>query len=193
MRRRRRRRLGNARAARPVIAPYGGLGQVGPVCAPIAPGKRIRLCLQRVGKPGPQITGPKDVCRLLRGAGNADRESFYALHLDRHNRVIGIEEVSRGTVGGVEVHPRETFKSAFLTNASGLIVAHNHPSALTDPSAQDRELTRQLVDGGRLLGVPVLDHVIVGADDCHSMRDRGWAFGAVRRRRRRRRRRFLTR
>lgn len=161
------------------LSPYG-LGQeppAGPVCGPAGPTKQIRLCMQRLGKPGPVMRSAQDVCQLLRGAGSADRESFYAMHLDIKNRVIGTEEVSRGSVSGVEVHPREVFKSAILSNATAILMAHNHPSGDPTPSSADIELTRRLADAGENLGISVRDHVIVTDTQCRSMRDTAAGMG----------------
>jgi len=79
--------------------------------------------------------------------------------------------VSKGTVSEVAVHPRELFKSALLTNAAALMVAHNHPSGSPEPSQEDIALTARLVDAGKLIGVPVVDHVIIAGDHCVSLRD----------------------
>lgn len=73
---------------------------------------------------------------------------------------------------GSLVHPREVFKGALLSSAASVILLHNHPSGDPDPSAEDREVTRKLVEAGRLLGVPVLDHVIVGVGAFYSFRER---------------------
>ena len=86
------------------------------------------------------------------------------LVLDSKNNVIGAFEVSRGSLNTSTVHPREVFKRAFLLNGSSIILAHNHPSGDVTPSKEDINITRRLVDGGKLLGVELLDHVIVGED-----------------------------
>jgi DNA repair protein RadC len=153
----------------------------------VAPGKAIRVCVTRPEKPGAQLRAAKDACRILRAAAQADRESFYAIHLDAQNRVLGVEEVAKGGIAHVEVHPREVFKSAILTNAAALLIGHNHPSGSPKPSEQDLEITRRLIGAGKLLGIPIRDHVIVGADSCTGLRDQGLVIGfeGVKRRRRR--------
>lgn len=144
----------------------------GAVCAPVGGQRAIRLCMTRTkAEPGPALTVPSAVCKQLKNMGNADRESFVALLLNAQNRVIGVEEIAKGTVNGVETHPREVFKGAILSNAVSMIVAHNHPSGNPTPSQADRDLTNRLVDAGRLLGIPVLDHIIVTDNRCSSMRD----------------------
>lgn len=108
---------------------------------------------------------------MLRRARNADRESFYVLAIDSQNQVQGVEEVARGSAGDVAVHPREVFKVATLLNAAAVIVAHNHPSGQTAPSDADIDLTQRLVAAGKLLGIPVLDHLVVGQTGCKSISD----------------------
>jgi DNA repair protein RadC len=187
----------DARMAKVRLAPYGrGFGQpaASTTCAPVFPGRSIRLCMQRVGKMGPTLRDASSVCQFVRKIGARDRESFWALHLDVRGQVIGVEEVARGSLSGVEVHPREVFKSAILNNAAAILIAHNHPSGDASPSRQDIELTKRLADTGQTLGIPLRDHVIVGDPtgrfaDCISLRERGEGgiqFGRAQRRRRRR-------
>jgi DNA repair protein RadC len=87
--------------------------------------------------------------------------------------VIAYHEVSRGTLDATLVHPREVFKAALLSNAASIILTHNHPSGDPTPSPDDHQLTRRLVDAGRLIGVEVLDHIIVGDGRYFSFREGG--------------------
>jgi DNA repair protein RadC len=82
--------------------------------------------------------------------------------LDQKNKVIGIHTVSMGSLTASVVHPREVFKPAILSNAAAIILAHNHPSGQPQPSQEDRVLTVRLVTAGKLLGISILDHVIIG-------------------------------
>ena len=82
--------------------------------------------------------------------------------LDRKNKMIGVNTVSVGSLTASVVHPREVFKPAILGNAAAVICGHKHPSGDPQPSQEDRALTTRLVDAGKLLGIQVLDHVIVG-------------------------------
>ena len=82
--------------------------------------------------------------------------------LDRKNTGIGINTVAVGSLTAAVVHPREVFKPALLANAAAILCAHNHPSGDPQPSAEDRALTTRLVEAGKLLGIQMLDHVIVG-------------------------------
>jgi DNA repair protein RadC len=103
-----------------------------------------------------------------------DREEMLAVILDAKHTIIGLHTVSIGTLTLSLVHPRETFKAAILMSAGAVILAHNHPSGDPTPSREDRTLTDRLVKAGDLLGIPVIDHVIVG-DDCYvSFADEGW-------------------
>jgi DNA repair protein RadC len=185
--RRKRRDLSGLRITKPDVPPYGlGAGaEAVQSCSPsIKPGRRISLCVTRPDKPGPRIIGPLGICELFNEAKSSDRESMYTIHLDAHQRVIGIEEVAKGTLTAVETSAREVFKSAFLSNANSIIMVHNHPSGVPESSPADENFTRRFVEVGKLLGVPVLDHVIVGAEGCLSMREKsgGGVFNGVRER-----------
>lgn len=93
---------------------------------------------------------------------DTDREHFVILMLDQKNKVIGINTVSVGSLTASVVHPREVYKPAILANAASLILGHNHPSGDPQPSREDRALTQRLVASGKLLGINVLDHIVVG-------------------------------
>ena len=111
----------------------------------------------------PQIRSSRDAAVLFRQhLGNVDREFFMVAMLDQKNKVIGINTVSMGSLTASVVHPRECFKPAILSNAAALLCCHNHPSGAPQPSQEDRALTRRLVDAGKLLGIAVLDHLILG-------------------------------
>jgi DNA repair protein RadC len=100
-----------------------------------------------------------------------DREHFLVVALDAKHAVIGITTVSIGSVTMSIVHPREVFKPVILMNASVVILAHNHPSGDPSPSQEDRALTRRLKDGGELLGITVLDHLVLGEERYYSFAD----------------------
>lgn len=109
------------------------------------------------------IDSPARALEVLRAfiPQGEEREHFVALYLDSRSRVKGACVVSIGTLSASLVHPREVFRPAIVAGAAAVIVAHNHPSGDTTPSAEDKDATRRLVKAGDLLGVPVLDHVIV--------------------------------
>ncbi len=111
----------------------------------------------------PHVQGPEDVFRLL-GPRLRDlrHEEFHALLLNAQHRVIRDVLVTRGILDASLVHPREVFKAAVVESASGIVLVHNHPSGDPAPSLEDRAVTRQMAHAGRSLGIPILDHVIVG-------------------------------
>ncbi len=106
---------------------------------------------------------PEDVHRAVapRLAGLA-QEVFLVIGVDIRNGLLDIVEVARGSVAGVEVHPREVFRPLIRMAAAGGVVVHNHPSGDPTPSREDVELTRRLRDVGAVLGIPIIDHVVVG-------------------------------
>lgn len=100
-------------------------------------------------------------CVAPRVAGLA-QEVFIVLGVDIRNGLLDIVEVARGSVAGVEVHPREVFRPLVRMAAAGGVLVHNHPSGDATPSAEDIELTRRLREVGRLIGIPIIDHVVIG-------------------------------
>jgi len=101
-----------------------------------------------------------------------DREQFMILHLDTKNRIVKDEIISIGTLNGSIAHPREIFKSAIKESANAIILVHNHPSGDPNPSDEDLEITKRLIDSGELLNIKVLDHVIIGKDNYWSWNER---------------------
>lgn len=116
------------------------------------------------------VRTPHDVLALLgpRVAG-LQQELFFAIGLDVRHRVLEIVEVARGTVTDVAVHPREVFRPLVRIAAAGAVLAHNHPSGDPLPSADDIELTRRLCAVGKIVGIPVLDHVVIGGNEMRSI------------------------
>ena len=122
------------------------------------------------------IVTPRDVFERM--APYAEREAvevFWLLALDAQHRVIGgaPQAITRGTLTSSLVHAREVFCAAIVARAASLILCHNHPSGDPTPSAEDRAITRQLVEAGRLLDMPVYDHVIVGKERYVSFAEAG--------------------
>jgi DNA repair protein RadC len=113
--------------------------------------------------PRPRLRSAQDAAELLRQyLGAVDREHFIVILLDRKNTPIGINTVSIGSLTASVAHPREVMKAAILANAAALICCHNHPSSDPTPSREDRALTQRLVEAGKLLDIPILDHIILG-------------------------------
>lgn len=101
-------------------------------------------------------------------------EVFACLFLDNQHRVIEFEVLFQGTINGASVHPREVVRKTLQHNAAALILAHNHPSGIAEPSAADRHITRQLTEALALIDVRVLDHIVVGDGECVAFSERGW-------------------
>jgi DNA repair protein RadC len=98
---------------------------------------------------------------------------FVVFWLNSKNRVMGFEVVSEGTLNSSLVHPREVFRSAIVATCASIVVMHNHPSGNTEPSKEDIEVTQQLVESGKIIGIPLLDHVIHAGDTFTSFAERG--------------------
>jgi DNA repair protein RadC len=125
----------------------------------------IRLTLVREGTNSQafSINSPTDIARFLEPLRTAAEEHFVSVHLNVKSEVIGLHEISHGTLSSSLVHPREVYKAALLANSHAIIVCHNHPSgSRIEPSPEDLETTKQLLRAGRLLGVDLVDHLIVG-------------------------------
>lgn len=123
------------------------------------------------------VRAPRDVADRLGGQlGWLDREELHVLLLNTKNMVVRQSLVYRGNVSTAVVRIAELFRDAVRIHAAGLIVVHNHPSGDPEPSPDDLHLTAEAIAAGRLLDVPVLDHVVVAADGYVSLRDRGVAF-----------------
>lgn len=101
-------------------------------------------------------------------------EVFACLFLDNQHRVIEFEILFQGTINGASVHPREVVRKTLKHNAAALILAHNHPSGIAEPSSADRHITKRLTEALELIDVRVLDHIIVGDGECVAFSERGW-------------------
>ncbi len=108
------------------------------------------------------VRNAKDVFAYTRDMVNLPKEHLRGIYLDTHYRVIHDEVLSIGTINTNVVHPREVFKPALEYGAAAMILVHNHPSGVIAASAVDIEITEQLVAAGKILGVPLIDHVIIG-------------------------------
>lgn len=119
------------------------------------------------------IRGPEDVFKYAEGMSELVKENFRGLYLNTKNYIIHDEVISIGHLTASLVHPREVFKPAIEYSAAGLIVLHNHPSGDPEPSIQDKEITEMLVKAGKTLGIPLLDHVIIGSGKFYSFNEKG--------------------
>jgi len=121
----------------------------------------------------PAINTPSDVARLLMNEMRYyDKEVFKVLLLDTKNRLIKTETVSIGILDASLVHPREVFRTAIIENAASIIISHCHPSTCLIPSSQDIEITKVLVDGGKIINIEVIDHIIFGGNKFLSMKEK---------------------
>lgn len=115
--------------------------------------------------PALRIREPEDVVRLFNGRlRDLQVEEFHLLALDSQSQVLREVLITRGLLNSSLVHPREVFRAAIAEAAAGIIVVHNHPSGDPTPSAEDRTVTRQLAEAGRLLDLPLYDHVVIAGD-----------------------------
>ena len=110
------------------------------------------------------IRNAKDAYEYLQGMQSLPKEHLRGLYLNSHNRIIHDEVISIGTINTNIVHPREVFRPAIEYSAAAIVLAHNHPSNIATPSTQDIEITQQLIQAGKILGINILDHVIITKD-----------------------------
>jgi DNA repair protein RadC len=111
--------------------------------------------------------------KIITNVQEEAQEVFGILLLNIKNKIVAVHEISRGALNSSLVHPREVFKPAVLHNAASIICFHNHPSGEPEPSREDIELTKLLVEAGKIMGIEVLDHIIVGEDRYVSLKERG--------------------
>ena len=132
-----------------------------------------QLAMSRLSK-GRTLTEPKQVFSHLQTLLQYhEHEVFALLLLDTKHRVIGFQELFRGTLDGASVYPREVVKIALEHNAAAVILVHNHPSGDPEPSQADRTLTSTIKNALYLIGTQMLDHVVVGCEGCVSLAERG--------------------
>jgi len=121
---------------------------------------------------GRTLSNPRDAASaLMTLLQDEPSEVFAILCLTTQHRVIAYHEVGRGTLDSVLVHPREVFRGALLANAAAIVASHVHPSGDPTPSPDDLEITRRLAAAGELLGIPVLDHIIIGDGSYYSFKE----------------------
>ncbi|MFA6136303.1 MAG: DNA repair protein RadC [Candidatus Paceibacterota bacterium] len=124
------------------------------------------------GKKSVLILSPQEVWHELRDIRNNKKEHFVVFYLDTRNQEIKRKIISIGTLNANLVHPREVFEPAVKYSAAQIIVAHNHPSGDTDPSQEDMDITKRLVETGKILDIEVLDHVIVSKTGYFSFKEK---------------------
>lgn len=153
-----------------------GLGEAkaAQIKAAIELGRRLTL---EAPQERPAINSPADAAALIQYEMSAlEQEHLRVVLLDRRNRVLEVVEVYKGSVNSSQVRVGELFKDAIRSNASAIIVAHNHPSGDPTPSPDDVAVTRAIVQAGKLLDIDVLDHLVIGQAKWVSLKERGLGF-----------------
>ncbi|WP_241964592.1 JAB domain-containing protein [Paraliobacillus zengyii] len=121
------------------------------------------------------IRSPQDAYELAKSfLEDKDREHFIVMSLDTKNQPVSINVCHIGSLNASLVSPREVMKAAILSSAASIMVLHNHPSGLTDPSNEDIKVTKRLVEAGNLIGIELLDHIIVGDNTFNSLKEKGY-------------------
>lgn len=133
----------------------------------------MEFARRRIRPRGMKITFPPDVYPLIRHVSDRRQEHFLCISLNGANEVIAVRTVSVGLVNRALVHPREVFADPITDRASAVIVAHNHPSGNLAPSQDDFDVTLQLKEAGKTLGIRLLDHLIFNQTAYHSMLEKG--------------------
>jgi len=122
----------------------------------------------------PKISGMDDVIKAVKPMiADQNKEFFIALYLNTKNGVLKKEVISIESLSANVVHPREVFRTACMVSASSIIVAHNHPSGDPAPSREDIEITKKLAEAGKMIGIELLDHVILGQDRNYGFKESG--------------------
>ncbi|UTM57489.1 DNA repair protein RadC [Photobacterium sp. CCB-ST2H9] len=134
----------------------------------------LRYLTERMER-GEALTSPEQTRRYLSHLlRDRHREAFFVLFLDNQHRVIRGEVMFEGTIDAASVYPREVVKRSLELNAAALILAHNHPSGVAEPSQADRRITRRISDALALVDIRILDHFVVGDGEVVSFAERGW-------------------
>ena len=155
------------------LAKIDGVGQVKAATLQAAIELGRRLALQSAGKIK-VIHGPEDVAQFAMPRFRFEqKEHFAVMLLNTKNHIIGMPEVSVGSLSASVVHPREVFRAAIDYAAASMILLHNHPSGDPTPSREDIAVTERLVKAGKVMDIPVLDHVVIGNERFTSLKEKG--------------------
>jgi DNA repair protein RadC len=133
-----------------------------------------RLRIHEKRAPRLYLTGPEDVADMfMREMATLDREHFRAVLLNTKNMILGVRTISIGSLNASIVHAREVFKAAVAESAQAIVLVHNHPSGLPEPSSEDLVVTERLAEAGRILGIEILDHIVLGSQGFVSLKEMG--------------------
>lgn len=139
-------------------------------CVIVACGELGRRFYDRNQSSFATIRNAKDAYEYLQDMRNLSKEHLRGLYLNSRNHIIRDEVISIGTINTNIVHPREVFRPAIESNASAIVLAHNHPSQEVTPSSEDIEITKQIIQAGKILGISLLDHIIITKDEFVSIK-----------------------
>lgn len=118
-----------------------------------------------------QVSYPSDLLKCLKRYQDLDQEHFIVVTLNGAHNVIGVRLITIGILNRTLIHPREIFKVGIKDNAASIILVHNHPSGNLEPSTEDIDVTKRLVDAGEIIGIKILDHMIIGKGDYYSFQE----------------------
>lgn len=167
---------GLARAGYGELCNVHGVGEAkaAQVQAAMELGKRLSAVH---GPEKPAIHSPQDVANLLLSEMSLlDQEHLRVISLDTRNKIIAISEVYKGSVNTTTVRAAEIFRDAVRHNSPAIVIVHNHPSGDPTPSQEDVSITKELAEAGKLLGIEVLDHIVIGRHTFASLKERGLGF-----------------
>lgn len=148
-----------------------GLAKAVQIKAALELGRRLAASLRPVNS---AFTSPQDVADFLKEEMRYyKKEYFKIILLNTKNQVIAVEDISVGSLNSSIVHPREIFSPSIKKSAASLILVHNHPSGDPAPSREDLEVTKRLSEGGKILGIKILDHIVIGESSFFSFKEKG--------------------
>jgi len=160
-------------AERRILAAENGVGEARLAVLQVLP-ELARRYFEETLPQGEAIRSPADTeTFLLARLRDRPHEVFCCLYLDNRHRVLRFEELFRGTIDGTSVYPREVVKQALAVNAAAIILAHNHPSGVAEPSQADERITRRIKSALELVDIRLLDHLIIGDGTSTSLASRG--------------------
>ena len=133
----------------------------------------IELGKRRTCHLGAHIRTPDDLIPFVNHYAMSEKEHFLAVTLNGGHNIIQIHVVSIGTTNRALIHPREVFGEAIRENATALILCHNHPSGHTYPSPEDIDATNNLIEASKIIGIPILDHIIIDCNSYFSFKENG--------------------
>lgn len=149
-----------------------GTAKAATILAALELGKRVAVAKSQAKI---KIESPQSCADILLPRLRYERhEKFLVVLLDSKNRIIRIDQISEGSVNSAVVHPREVFAPALLYHAAAILVAHNHPSGDPKPSSEDKDLTQSLAETGKIMGIPLIDHLVIGDGIFFSFREQGY-------------------